>query len=236
MRVPIAGLTGRHALVAGGTGALGRAIADALAEAGAEVAVTGRSLPEPAAQDPGRFTHYVLDATDPAAAAALAAQRAAEQRPFDIVVNAIGGYRGGAPLWTDEADVLAPMLAQNLTAGYVLARAFIPAMRLRGHGAFVNIAARAGLVPPAGAGAYAASKAAAIALMESLAADLAGSGVRVNSVLPSIIDTPANRAAMPGADPARWPRPEAIARVVAFLASDAADVIHGAAVPVYGHA
>ena len=86
----------------------------------------------------------------------------------------------------------------------------------------------------AGAAAYAASKAAAVALMDSLAAEVKGTGVRVNSILPSIIDTEANRKAMPGADFAKWPKPQEIARVILFLCSDDARVIHGAAVPVYG--
>jgi NAD(P)-dependent dehydrogenase (short-subunit alcohol dehydrogenase family) len=119
--------------------------------------------------------------------------------------------------------------------GYTLARAVVPAMLAARRGAIVNVAARAGVAPEAGAAEYAASKAAAIAMMAALAADLAGSGVRVNSILPSIIDTPANRRAMPGADASRWPAPEAIARVVLFLASDDADLVHGASIPVYGH-
>jgi NAD(P)-dependent dehydrogenase (short-subunit alcohol dehydrogenase family) len=86
----------------------------------------------------------------------------------------------------------------------------------------------------AGAAAYAASKAAALALMDSLAAEVKGTGVRVNSILPSIIDTEANRKAMPGADFAKWPKPQEIARVILFLCSDDAKVIQGAAVPVYG--
>jgi NAD(P)-dependent dehydrogenase (short-subunit alcohol dehydrogenase family) len=102
------------------------------------------------------------------------------------------------------------------------------------HGAIVNIASKAALDHGAGAAAYAASKAAAVALMDSLAAEVKGTGVRVNSILPSIIDTEANRKAMPGADFAKWPKPQEIARVILFLCSDDARVIHGAAVPVYG--
>jgi NAD(P)-dependent dehydrogenase (short-subunit alcohol dehydrogenase family) len=102
-------------------------------------------------------------------------------------------------------------------------------------GAIVNVAAKAALDHEAGLAAYAASKAAALAMIDSLAADLKGTGVRVNSILPSIIDTEANRKAMPDADFATWPKPEDIARVVLFLCSDDAKVIHGAAIPVYGN-
>jgi NAD(P)-dependent dehydrogenase (short-subunit alcohol dehydrogenase family) len=110
----------------------------------------------------------------------------------------------------------------------------IPAMLKQKHGAIVNVASKAALDHGAGAAAYAASKAAALALMDSLAAEVKGSGLRVNSILPSIIDTEANRKAMPGADFAKWPKPQEIARVILFLCSDDARVIHGAAVPVYG--
>jgi NAD(P)-dependent dehydrogenase (short-subunit alcohol dehydrogenase family) len=107
-------------------------------------------------------------------------------------------------------------------------------MLKEGHGAIVNVAAKAALDHGAGAAAYAASKSAAVALMDSLAADLKGSGVRVNTILPNIIDTVVNRKAMPKADFVKWPKPEDIARVILFLCSDDAKVIHGAAIPVYG--
>src|SRR5207302_8171348 len=101
-------------------------------------------------------------------------------------------------------------------------------------GAIVNIASKAALDHSAALAAYSASKAAALAMIDSLAADLKGTGVRANSVLPSIIDTEANRKAMPKADFSKWPKPEEIAKVVLFLCSDDARVIHGAAIPVYG--
>ncbi len=126
------------------------------------------------------------------------------------------------------------MLALNLRSGWVLARAAVPAMLAAGRGAIVNVASRAALVHGAGEAAYAASKAAALALFDSLAAELKGSGVRVNSVLPSLIDTEANRKAMPKADFAKWPRAEEIARVILFLCGEDAKLVHGAAIPVYG--
>jgi NAD(P)-dependent dehydrogenase (short-subunit alcohol dehydrogenase family) len=127
------------------------------------------------------------------------------------------------------------MLALNLRSGYSLARAVVPAMLKQGSGAIVNVAAKAAFDHGAGAAAYAASKAAAVAMMDSLAADVKGTGVRVNSILPSIIDTAANRQAMPEANFATWPKPEEIAQVILFLCSDHAAVVHGAAVPVYGN-
>src|SRR5205823_6282354 len=153
---------------------------------------------------------------------------------LDALVNTVGGYVGGTKLWELETKVFEQMLALNLRSGYALARAGARAMLKQGSGAIVNVAAKAALDHAAGAAAYAASKAAAVAMMDSLAADLKGTGVRVNSILPSIIDTEANRKAMPSADFAKWPKPQEIARVILFLCSDESKLVHGAAVPVYG--
>jgi NAD(P)-dependent dehydrogenase (short-subunit alcohol dehydrogenase family) len=154
---------------------------------------------------------------------------------IDAVVNTIGGYAGGIKLWEMQTKTLEGQLSLNLRAGFVLARAVMPALLKQGQGSFVNVASRAAVDHAAGATAYAASKAAALAMIDCLAADAKGTGVRVNSILPSIIDTPANRAAMSGADFSAWPKPDDIANVILFLSSDAAKTIHGAAVPVYGN-
>jgi NAD(P)-dependent dehydrogenase (short-subunit alcohol dehydrogenase family) len=126
------------------------------------------------------------------------------------------------------------MLAVNLRSGYALSRAAVRVMLQQESGAIVNVASKAAVDHAAGAAAYAASKAAAVAMIDSLAADLKGTGVRANSILPSIIDTEENRKAMPNANFAKWPKPEDIARVILFLCSDDAKLIQGAAVPVYG--
>ena len=149
-------------------------------------------------------------------------------------MNTVGGYAGGIKFWEADAKVFDQMISLNLRSGYTLCRAIVPAMLRQKHGSIVNIAARAAFEHPAGAAAYGASKAGAVAMLDSLAADLRGTGVRANSILPSIIDTEANRRAMPKADFAKWPKPEQIARVILFLCSDDARVIHGAAIPVYG--
>jgi NAD(P)-dependent dehydrogenase (short-subunit alcohol dehydrogenase family) len=126
------------------------------------------------------------------------------------------------------------MLQLNLKAGFVLARAVVPQMIRQNRGWIVNIASKAAFDHAAGGALYAASKAAALAMMDSLAAEVKPYNITVNSVLPSIIDTSANRKAMPGADFAKWPKPEEIARVILFLCSEEGRVIHGAAIPVYG--
>ena len=229
---------GKLVVVAGGTGGLGRAVSLAFVAEGARVAVTYRAeeewdaLKAAAGENAAGLAGYVVDVTDEAAVAVFAEKVG---RGIDVLVNTVGGYAGGIPLWQIAITTMEKMLALNLRSGFLLARAVVPVMIARKNGAIVNIAARAAVDHAAGAGAYAASKAAAVAMMDCLAADLKGTGVRVNSVLPSIIDTEANRRAMPGADFATWPKPEEIAEVVLFLASDEARLVHGASVPVYGN-
>lgn len=228
------------ALVAGGTGGLGRAVSLALLEAGAKVSVTYRKkeeldlLSDAAGANGARLDAYSVDATDVASSRQLIDTLVAKHGRLDALVNAIGGYAGGIALWETESNTFEQMLALNLRSGHSLARAVVPAMLKQHSGSIVNVAARAAFDHPAGASAYAASKAAAVAMFDSLAQDVRGTGIRVNTILPSIIDTEANRKAMPDANFEKWPKPENIARVVLFLCSDDAKVIHGAAIPVYG--
>src|SRR5436309_11000843 len=228
------------ALVAGGTGGLGRAVVLAFLEEGAKVVVTYRApeefdrLKSAAGTKGAQLDGVAVDVTDEAAARQLIEKIVGKYRRLDAMVNTVGGYAGGTKLWELETKVFDQMLALNLRAGYALSRAAVRAMLKEGHGAIVNVAAKAAVDHAAGAAAYAASKAAAVAMLDSLAADLKSSGIRVNSILPSIIDTEANRKAMPTADFSKWPKPEDIARVILFLCSDDARVIHGAAIPVYG--
>lgn len=236
----ISRFAGTVSLVAGGTGALGSAVSRAFLDEDATVIVTYRrqeefdGLAQAAAEKRARLEGHRVDVTDEAATLRLVDGIVARQRRLDVLVNTVGGYAGGSKLWELDTKVLDRLLALNLRSGYALARAVMPVMLRQAGGSVVNIAARAALDRPAGAAAYAASKAAALALFDTLAAEVAGSGVRVNSVLPSVIDTAANRDAMPQADFSKWPRPEAIARVILFLCSHDASVIHGAAIPVYG--
>jgi NAD(P)-dependent dehydrogenase (short-subunit alcohol dehydrogenase family) len=234
--------SGRVIVVAGGTGGLGRAVSLAFLEEGAKVTVTYRkeeefrALKDSAGQQASSLEGRQIDVTDEAAVAELINEVLAQHGALDVLVNTVGGYAGGVKFWDMTTKVFDQMLALNLRSGYALARAVMPAMLKAGYGSIVNVAAKAALDHGAGAAAYSASKAAAVALMDSLAADAKGTGVRVNSILPSIIDTAANRLAMPDSEFAAWPKPEDIAHVVLFLSSDLAKTIHGAAVPVYGSA
>ena len=232
--------SGQVALVAGGTGGLGYAVSLAFLREGATVIATYRrqeefaALKTAAGAGAALLAGYDVDVTDEAAAQQLVGKVLTQHGRLDALVNTVGGYAGGIKLWELDTKVFEQMLALNLRSGYALARAVIPAMLQQGRGAIVNVCAKAALDHAAGASAYATSKAAALALMDSLAADVKGTGVRVNSVLPSIMDTQANRQAMPGADFAKWPKTEDVARVILFLCSEDARVVQGAAVPVYG--
>jgi NAD(P)-dependent dehydrogenase (short-subunit alcohol dehydrogenase family) len=225
-------------LVAGGTGGLGRSVSLAFLQEGAKVVVTYRDQKEfdNLKTEAGAVSidGHRVDVTDEAAVRQLVDKILAEQGRLDALVNAVGGYAGGANLWELETKVFDQMFALNVRSGYALSRAAIPPMLKQKSGVIINIASKAALDHAAGASAYAASKAAAVALMDSLAAEVKGTGVRVNSILPSIIDTEPNRKAMPNADFAKWPKPQDIARVILFLCSDDARLINGASVPVYG--
>jgi NAD(P)-dependent dehydrogenase (short-subunit alcohol dehydrogenase family) len=231
---------GKVVLVTGGTGGLGRAVTLAFLEEGAKLVVTYRkqeefdALTNAAGTNGSRLEGHTVDVTDEAAVRQLIEKIVGKHRRLDVMVNTVGGYAGGTKLWELETKVFDQILALNLRSGYALARAAVRAMLKEGRGYIVNVAAKAAFDHAAGAAAYAASKSAAVALLDSLAADLKGSGIRVNTILPSIIDTEVNRKAMPKADFAKWPKPEEIARVILFLCSDDARVIHGAAIPVYG--
>jgi NAD(P)-dependent dehydrogenase (short-subunit alcohol dehydrogenase family) len=224
--------------VAGGTGGLGRGVSLAFLQEGASVAVTFRkheefdALKESAGTLASSLTGHEVDVTNDDAVEKMVQAILAVQKRLDVLVNTVGGYKAGMKLWEQDSRVLDEMLHLNLRSGYTLTRAVVPVMLKQGEGAIVNIAAKAALDPPAGAAAYAASKAAAIAMMSSLAADLKGTGVRVNSVLPSLFDTEPNRKAMPKADFSKWPKPADIARVILFLCSEDARIVHGASIPV----
>jgi NAD(P)-dependent dehydrogenase (short-subunit alcohol dehydrogenase family) len=227
-------------LVAGGTGGLGRAVSLAFLSERANVVVSYmhaeefQALEGIAGVGGLRLAGYQVDVTDEAAVKNLVEEIVTEHGRLDVLVNSVGAYAGGINLWELNTKVFDQMMALNLRSGYALARAAMGPMLKQKAGAIVNVGAKAAFDHAAGASAYAASKAAAMAMMDCLAADAKGTGVRVNSILPSIIDTAANRKAMPDADFAKWPKPEDIAKVILFLCSEDANVIHGAAIPVYG--
>ncbi|MEQ8968133.1 MAG: SDR family oxidoreductase [Azospirillaceae bacterium] len=230
-------LSGRTVLVAGAAGNLGRACAAAFAEAGASLVLVDRDRAALEAAHGAERDGLALveaDLTDPASAEAAVA--AAEDRAgrIDALVTTVGGFHAGPKVPEDTIEAWESMLTLNLRTALTLLRAAAPRMAAAGGGRIVTTAARPALSGAAGMGAYSASKAALLRLTETLAQEYKDAGVAVNAVLPSIIDTPENRQAMPKADTSKWVAPEAIADVVLFLASDAARAVTGAGIPVYG--
>ena len=217
-------LDGRNAVVTGASGVLGAAVAQALHDAGANV--TGIDIVSADAPWP----ILIADLTD-ADATAEALRQAGR---VDILANVAGGFTMGDTVDGTSDDTWDFMF--NLNARTVLnaVRAAVPDMRERGSGKIVNIGARAALRGTGAMGAYCASKSVVLRLTEALADELKASGVNVNCILPSIIDTPRNRSDMPGADFSKWVSPAEVAAVVLFLASDAANAVHGASIPVEG--
>ncbi len=230
---------GRTVLVAGGTGALGRAVCLALLAEGARVIAAGRraveldGLARSAGVAEERLGFAQADVADPAQAA-RAVEEASRGGSLAAVVNAVGAWAGGAPLAEEGPDVLVRMLAANLAPGHALARAAVPALARAGGGAIVGVASLAAVGPQPGQASYAAAKAAALSLFLSLAEEVRPHRIRVNVVLPGTMDTEANRRAMPAADRSTWARTEDVARVIAFLCSDDARAVTGAAIPIRG--
>jgi NAD(P)-dependent dehydrogenase (short-subunit alcohol dehydrogenase family) len=222
-------------LVAGGTGALGVAVVRELLEDGRAVTATWvmERERERVEQELGGADGLALvqaDLLDPDAATAAVDSVEA----LRAVVNLVGGYAGGKDVDETDPEEFERMLALNLRPGFNLAHAAMPRLVDGGGGAYVGVSARAALSPFAGAAGYIAAKAGVLAFVRALDAEYRQRGIRCNAILPSVIDTPANRAAMPDADHSKWVPPEEIARVVRFLVSDESAPVSGAAVPVYG--
>jgi len=223
-------------LIAGGTGALGSAVVRDLLESGHDCTVTwivDRER-ERAEGDFGERVSLVhADLVDPQGGAEDAV---AAVEDLEAVVNLVGGFFSGPLAHETEWDDFDRMLHLNLAPAFNLARAAMPHLLERGGGSFVAVSARPALRPFAGSAAYSTAKAAVLAFIRALDADYRTQGIRANAILPSVIDTPANRAAEPDADHSKWVQPAEIARVVRFLVSDDSAVTSGAAIPVYGRA
>lgn len=220
----------RTVVVTGGFGVLGRAVAAAFRENGDRVARIDFA-PQAADANPGGLDLGGVDLTDAAQAAAAVARITDAMGGIAVLVNVAGGFVW-EPLDEGAPGTWARMFAMNATTCVTMTAAALPTLKNTPGAAIVNIGAGSALVAGAGMGAYAASKQAVHKLTESLAAELAGSDCTVNAVLPGIIDTPTNRADMPDADWSQWVQPDALAKVIVFLASPAARAISGALIPV----
>ncbi|MEJ7598669.1 MAG: SDR family NAD(P)-dependent oxidoreductase [Kofleriaceae bacterium] len=211
-------LAGRHVLVTGGSGSLGRGVVRVLQDRGATVHVS----PDPPA----------LHLDDEAQTVALFATLP----PLWASVHLVGGFAMSKLVDTSLADLEAQWRINAVTCFLCCREAARNMIATGDGGRIVNVAARAALVPPGGMAAYVAGKAAVVGLTQSIAAELAADRILVNAIAPSIIDTPANRAAMPAADHASWPTPDQIAEAIAYLVSPHNSLTSGAVVPVYGRA
>lgn len=235
-------LTGRVALVTGASGILGQAICLTLLAARAHVyALVGRAHPatqdrmgEQAGDARSRLVFVTGDARDEQLVSAIIADIAQRAGRLDILVNTIGGFAAGKPVTEMETETFDRMLELNLRPTFLLSKYAAREMARNQWGRIVNISSRAAVSGRRNAAAYAVAKAGVVTLTEAQAEETRDQGITVNAVLPSIIDTPANREAMPTAAFDRWPKPAEIARVIAFLASDDAALISGASIPVYG--
>ncbi len=220
----------RSVIVTGGFGVLGHAVAEAFAAAGDKVARIDFAL-SPHHPVTGALDIGGVDLTDAAATQAAIEQVAAAHGGIDVLVNVAGGFTWET-LEGGSIDAWARMQSMNLISNATITKLALPALVKSGSGRIVNIGAGAAIKAGMGMGAYAASKSGVHRLTEALAEELAGQGVTVNAILPSIIDTPTNRADMPDADFSEWIQPAAIADVILFLSSPAARAVTGALIPV----
>jgi len=215
-------------LVTGATGGLGPAVVRAFLGTGAAAVFgvarswDGRTVPE------GLFHPVEADLTTVEGCRAVAARA----RPLDVLVHVMGGFSGGDPVGATSDAVFDRMIDLNLRSAFYLFREVLPEMLEAGRGRIIAVGSRVGEEPAANLSAYAASKAGLHALVKTVALEVSGSGVTVNAVLPGVIDTPANRKAMPRADNSKWVKPEAIAEAVIWLASGMASAVNGALIPV----
>jgi len=217
-------LDGRHLLITGAEGALGTAVADRALDLGARLTLVDLKTPQGGAE----ATCLALNLLD-----ADAVTRAlADAGPFDGVLHLAGGFDMGPTVEEMSADALNAMIALNVTTLHNLVRAVVPKLQARPGSAIVTVGAYNALSGKPNMGAYCAAKSMVMRLSESMAAELGPKGVRVNCVLPGIIDTPANRASMPDADRSGWTSPGAVADAILFLCSPQARAINGALVPV----
>lgn len=224
-------------IVTGAAGNLGSAVARRFAEEGASVALFGHKLEKVqavAATLDGHHVAFAVDLTDREATKQAVEAASRQLGPPSILCAIAGGFDMGTPVHEVPAETWQKMMDLNLGTLLSVLAAVTPGMIERGAGKIVTVGANGAKTGGKTMGPYAASKSAVMRVTESASAELKSLGINVNSVLPSIIDTPENRAAMPKADSSKWVTPESLAGVIAFLCSEDAKDIHGALLPVTG--
>ena len=219
-------------LVTGATGGLGAAVVDAFLGAGGTVTAVSRKVAGQAERE--RLRWFASDLTTSAGAAAAVSAAAEHGGKLDVLAHVLGGFAGGAPTSETDDAVWEKMIALNLRAAFVTVRAALPKMLDNGYGRVVAVGSRVGVETVPGLSAYAVSKAGLHTLIQTVAHEGKDSNITANVVMPSVIDTAANRKAMADANFDRWVKPEALAAHMLWLASEEARDISGALVPVYG--
>ena len=230
-------VAGHTIVVTGATGNLGGAVARTLRDRDANVVLVARSveaLAQRFGRDDARQLFVAADLTRRDDTAQVAAQALARFGRIDALCNVAGGFRMGPPVHETPDATFDALYDVNVRSVLNMVRVVVPAMLAAGRGSIVNVAALAAQRGIGNMGAYCASKAVVVRVTESMAAELGARNIRVNCVLPSTLDTPENRAAMPAADPGAWVAPADVAQAIVFLASPAANAINGAAIPVTG--
>jgi NAD(P)-dependent dehydrogenase (short-subunit alcohol dehydrogenase family) len=228
---------GQRVIVTGAAGALGHAVATAFAQRGADLVlfdIDQQRLSQCHADAPAGTVFRAVELADTEGVRRAVAQVLSGDPRIDVLCNIAGGFGMGPAVHETPPALWQQMLDSNANSVLNMMRAVVPAMLAAGRGRIVNVGAGAAVKAGARAGAYAASKSIVLRLTEAASAELREQGINVNCVLPSIIDTPANRAEMPDADFSRWVAPADLAAVICFLCSDAARAVHGAALPVSG--
>jgi NAD(P)-dependent dehydrogenase (short-subunit alcohol dehydrogenase family) len=219
-----------NVLITGASGGLGTAVCQEFLTSGATVIGVERAWKKPAS-----FATISADVTTADGCESMVKQ-ALEHGPLDALVHLVGGFAGGSPLVETTDHTWDGMMNVNVRSAFCAMRAALKPMQAAARGRIVAVGTRMAVEPTPNFAAYAVSKAALVALVKNVAAEGQKFGVSANVILPSIIDTPANRAALPDADFSRWVRPESIAKLIVFLVSDAAADTSGAVIPIYGRA
>jgi len=226
-------LTNRVVLITGANGGLGTAVTNAFLGAGARVAGVAKKIQNSDFPNPN-FIAYSAELGTADGARAVVASVIAKWERVDVLVHLVGAFAGGKSVADTDAATLDQMLDVNLRAAFHVFRAVLPDMRARASGRILAIGSRTAVDPQPMVGAYSASKAALVSLVQTIALENKDRGISANVILPGTMDTPANRTAMPDADPAKWVQPAQVASLLVHLASDEASQISGAVIPILG--
>ena len=226
-------MKGKVVLVTGASGGLGVHVTQAFLDAGATVVGTSRNIQQSSFDSPA-FNAMPAEISTRQGATVLVDQVIARFGRIDVLAHTVGGFAGGQPIAETDDATFQRMFDINLNSAFYMLRAALPAMRKTRNGRIIAIGSRAAVEPGPGVGAYSASKAALVSLIQTVAAENKDAGITANVILPGTMDTPTNRKVIPNADVTKWVQPANVASLVLWLAGDAGGDVNGAVIPVYG--